>query len=405
VETIIIDGRSVSVRAGCTVLEACRTNGVSLPTLCHLDGVSEAASCRLCLVEVMGLEKPIAACCTPVWQGMEVSTSTERLRFHRRAVVELLFASGNHVCAICPASGRCELQRLADAVGLDHFRRPAAPAPHPVDASRPRFGLDPGRCVLCSRCIRVCSEIERAHTLGVLGRGARSRLAADGPAWGESASCTDCGRCVAACPTGALFGKARAAQGLEPRANRAPAPLPEALAAGHPKRTATLWLGGCAGCHMSLLDLDERLLALAPSMDLVYSPLVDAKEFPADVDVCLVEGAVASEEHLSLLRRARERTRFLVALGDCAANGNVTAMRDVAGGVPAVVRCAWSEAAQARRDPALPGLLERVLALQDVVEVDLVVPGCPPPPDLIYYVLAELLGGRCPDLRGQRWPG
>jgi NAD-reducing hydrogenase small subunit len=150
---------------------------------------------------------------------------------------------------------------------------------------------------------------------------------------------------------------------------------------------------------MSLLDLDERLLELAPRMDLVYSPLVDAKEFPPGVDVCLVEGAVASEEHAALLRRARERAGLLVALGDCAASGNVTAMRDAAGGVPAVLRCAWPGVAQ--RDPSLPALLDSVQPIGEVVEVDLFLPGCPPPADLIYFALAELLSGRFPDLDGQ----
>jgi len=440
--TFTLDGRTVSVARGRTLLDACREHRVHVPTLCHLDGVSAVASCRVCLVEVQGLGHPVPACATVAEDGMEVATDTETLRSHRRFVVELLFAGGQHVCAFCPASGRCELQELASEVGLDHLRY-QLPGPAPaLDASRPRFALDPARCVLCTRCVRVCAEVEHAHTLGVTGRGAHARLFTDGGGrWGSSATCTDCGKCVTACPTGALFEKVPAAQGLEagtatrpvagawaarsPRAEveasaRVPAPVPAPLPVVGPAlrpaspggflpggavrrpRVATVWLGGCSGCHMSLLDLDERLLELAPRMEVVYSPLVDAKEYPEGVDLCLVEGAVASEEHLALVGRIRERTRVLVALGDCAASGNVTAMRDAAGGAGAVLRRAWADASglPPARDPVLPALLERVRPLHEVVRVDLFVPGCPPSAGAIHQVLSQLLAGRRPDLTG-----
>lgn len=401
---VVIDGRAVSVPAGRTVLDACRLLGIRVPTLCHLEGLSAAATCRLCLVEVKGLPRPLPACSTPAWEGMEVATASPALVRHRREVVELLFAGGHHVCAFCPASGRCELQDLAREVGLDHVHLGATRPLVPVDASRPRFALDPGRCVLCTRCVRACSELEGAHTLGVSGRGWRSRVVADaGRPWGESRTCTDCGKCAAACPTGALFEKALGAQGLRERRGRPAAPpsRPEAAPARR-ARVATVWLGGCSGCHMSLLDLDERLLDLSERMELVYSPLVDAKDYPARVDLCLVEGAVSTRDHLALVRRVRERTRVLVALGDCAANGNVTAMRDPLGGPAPILRRAFEEGAGSGppRQPDVPALLERVLPLSEVVDVDLFLPGCPPPADLIHLALSDLLRGRSPRLEG-----
>ena len=171
-------------------------------------------------------------------------------------------------------------------------------------------------------------------------------------------------------------------------------------------RVATAWLGGCSGCHMSFLDLDERLLDLARRMDLVYSPIVDAKEFPEGVDVALVEGAVANEDHVALARRIRERTRVLVALGDCAVTGNVTAIRNSLGGALPVLERAYLDPADLHAgipsEPGiLPRLLDRVLPLHQVVRVDVWLPGCPPSADVIGEALEALLAGRAPDLAGK----
>lgn len=206
VATLTIDGRPVSARAGETLLEVCREHGVALPTLCHLDGLSDVAACRLCLVEVKGAPRPQPACATAAREGMEVLTDTPRLRGHRRAVLELLLAEGNHVCAVCTASGACELQALATSLGVESVRYPYRHPATRLDASHPRFVLDPGRCVLCTRCVRGCDEIEGAHTWDVAGRGETSRIVADlGVPWARATSCTSCGKCVAVCPTGALL--------------------------------------------------------------------------------------------------------------------------------------------------------------------------------------------------------
>jgi bidirectional [NiFe] hydrogenase diaphorase subunit len=400
--SLLVDGREVPVPEGGTILDACHSAGILVPSLCHMEGLSEVASCRVCLVEVLGLPQPVPACVTPAHAGMCVSTSTPALRAHRRSVAEMLFAGGHHVCAFCPASGRCELQELGTLTGLVDVRTGAEAPRWPVDASRARFALDPGRCILCTRCVRACSELEGAHALAVVGHGLGSRIATDGATWGESRACTDCGRCVTACPTGAIFEKSLAAQGLLPRHDRSAAPEPSPPVAGAARlRLATLWLGGCSGCHMSLLDLDARLLDLAPRIELVYSPLNDAKSYPGDVDVCLVEGAVATDEDADLLDRVRACTRLVVALGDCAVNGNVTAMRDGVGGAAAVRARSWSgPGGVPEREPGLPALLERVAPLRDRVHVDLSLPGCPPPADLLHLVLSDLVAGRSPDLEG-----
>ena len=163
-------------------------------------------------------------------------------------------------------------------------------------------------------------------------------------------------------------------------------------------RLATCWLDGCSGCHMSLLDADERIAALLSRADLVYGPLVDAQEFPADVDVALVEGAVSNQDDLKLARAVRERSRVVVALGDCAVTSNVPSMRN---GIPVrrILERVYVEGADERPGaPAdgVPALLRHAVPLHDVVDVDLHLPGCPPPTDLVLAVLGELLEGRKP---------
>ncbi|HEY6100381.1 MAG TPA: bidirectional hydrogenase complex protein HoxU [Anaeromyxobacter sp.] len=206
--TLTLDGIPVSARDGETVLELCREHGIPLPTLCHHDGLSEVSACRLCLVEVKGSPRPRAACTTFAEEGMEIATDSERLRRWRRQIVELLLAERNHVCAVCVANGRCELQSLACELGVESVRFPYRHPRTALDASHPRFVHDPGRCVLCTRCVRVCAEVERAHTWDVAGRGEGSRLVADlALPWGSAETCTGCGKCLRVCPTGALFEK------------------------------------------------------------------------------------------------------------------------------------------------------------------------------------------------------
>jgi NAD-reducing hydrogenase small subunit len=168
-------------------------------------------------------------------------------------------------------------------------------------------------------------------------------------------------------------------------------------------RVATVWLDGCSGCHMSFLDMDERLLALADKIDLVYSPLVDRKDFPESVDATIIEGAVSSEEDLHKLRLVRARSKILVALGDCAVTSNVPAMRNQPGREAVLARAYLENADVAPRvpDQEIPRLLPHARPLHEFVPVDVYVPGCPPHADVIYDAVAALLAGRRPDLAGR----
>jgi bidirectional [NiFe] hydrogenase diaphorase subunit len=206
VVTLTIDDKHISAEAGQTLLAAAREAEIRIPTLCCLEGTSTVGACRLCLVELANNPRLFPACATRVGEGMVVRTSTPKLQSYRKMILELLFAERNHICSVCVANTACELQALAAELGMDHVRFEYLNPKLPVDTSHERFGIDHNRCILCTRCVRTCDEIEGAHTWDVAGRGVKARVITDmNQPWGTSTTCTSCGKCVQASPTGALF--------------------------------------------------------------------------------------------------------------------------------------------------------------------------------------------------------
>jgi len=210
VVTLQIDSHDISARDDQTIIDVARESGIRIPKLCYVSGLSSWGGCRLCLVEVEGTPKLLAACSTHVKEGMQVRTQSARLGDYRRMILELLFAERNHVCSVCVSNGHCDMQALAQELGIDHIRFPYVYPKLAVDASHERFVMDQNRCILCTRCVRVCEEIEGAHTWDVMGRGREAQVITDmALPWGEAESCTSCGKCVQVCPTGALSEKGK----------------------------------------------------------------------------------------------------------------------------------------------------------------------------------------------------
>lgn len=211
VVTLKINDKDVSGRDDETILDIARENGIYIPTLCHLEGLSDVGACRLCMVEIKGSNKMQPACVTTIQEGMEVTTETPILVEHRKMITEMLFVEGNHICSVCVSNGHCELQGMAQFLKMDHIDLAYRHPNRAVDASHRLFTLDHNRCILCTRCVRVCDEIEGAHTWDLMGRGVEARIIADmDQPWGASTTCTSCGKCVQVCPTGALFEKGKA---------------------------------------------------------------------------------------------------------------------------------------------------------------------------------------------------
>jgi bidirectional [NiFe] hydrogenase diaphorase subunit len=206
--TLTINDELVSARADESLLDVIRQQGIELPTLCYMDGLSPRGGCRLCLVEIQGVNRLLPACMTPAQEGQVVHTHTERLVEYRRMIIEMLLAERNHVCAVCVMNGNCELQWAAAQLGVDHVRFDYLGPSLKMDATHERFVVDHNRCILCTRCVRVCDEVEGAHTWDVAGRGINSLVITDlNQPWGSSVTCTSCSKCVQVCPTGALFHK------------------------------------------------------------------------------------------------------------------------------------------------------------------------------------------------------
>ena len=219
--TVTIDGKKCVGTQGQTILEVAHANGIMIPTLCYMKNLSPWGGCRMCIVEIAGSPKVVPSCATPATDGTTVVAHNDRLRDLRKLTLELLFSERNHICPIGPLNkGDCGLQHQGYVHGIDAIRYPYLYPSFPVDLTGKYLGFDHNRCILCTRCVRTCDEVEGVHTLDIGNRGVKNQIIVDlNTTFGKSTTCTNCGACVAACPTGALFDKNAAFHGALSKCN------------------------------------------------------------------------------------------------------------------------------------------------------------------------------------------
>jgi bidirectional [NiFe] hydrogenase diaphorase subunit len=201
-----IDGVEVAVPEGTTIHKAAALNGIDIPTLCEIEGLTPYGGCRLCIVEISGTSKLFPACTTPAAHGMEVTTQSPKLYEYRKMVLQTLLAERTHICAVCVANEHCELQSYANKYGVDHVMYERNWSCETIDSSHEFLVIDRNRCILCTRCIRVCDQIEGAHTLDLKFRSKNTNIIMDqDQAWDQAMSCTSCRKCAKVCPVGAIY--------------------------------------------------------------------------------------------------------------------------------------------------------------------------------------------------------
>ena len=201
-----INGIDIAAPEGATILKAARDNSIPIPTLCELEGLTPYGGCRVCIVEIVGSPKLFVSCATPVSNGMEVITDSEKIREYRKMAIQNILAERTHICSVCIANNSCELQKLANEMGIDHVEFAREWTSNMVDSTHNFLVIDRNRCILCTRCVRVCDQIEGVHALDQKLRSQGTQIIIDmDNLWAESTSCTSCRKCAKVCPVGAIY--------------------------------------------------------------------------------------------------------------------------------------------------------------------------------------------------------
>ncbi len=405
--TIKIDGQTIKAKEGQNLVEVAKENGIFIPSLCYYPHIDPPlGTCRVCTCNIGG--KPGPACMEKVKDGLEVEVNTPELTDMRKAIVEMMFAEGNHFCPACEKSGDCDLQHMGYEMGMSNSRFPHLFKDRLIDFNPKRMVIEHNRCVKCKRCVEEVVTDDQQQVFSFCNRGNETVVGID---YEQEAKLTEeqAVRAMQICPTGAILvrGKSMARPfgdrkfDLESvQQDRDTALFPKRENQKLEKKTiATISLAGCFGCHMSMLDIDLELLDLIELVDFNKSPLTDIKKFTKQCDLGLIEGGCCNTENVEVLREFRKKCKTLVAVGECSVWGGLPAMRNM---IPleecleeAYLNSMTTEAGEytVPYHEDLPKILDKVYACNEIVEIDHYIPGCPPTATHIWKAVKNILWG------------
>ena len=404
---LTIDGKNFQAEEGRNLMLVAKENGIFIPSLCYYEHIEPPlGTCRVCTCKINGKYGP--ACTEKVTEGLMVEVNTAELIDTRKALVEMMFAEGNHICPACEKSGNCDMQHMGYELGISSTRFPHLFKDRIIDYKPSRMVMEHNRCIKCLRCVVEVVTDDGKKVFNYQNRGNETYVGVD---YDQEAKLTDeqALNAMKICPTGAII--VRGANMGEPFGDRKfdresvqknfneKIPKLNRPTAMEKKIVATVSLAGCFGCHMSMLDIDTELLDLIELISFDKSPLTDIKTFTNRCHIGLVEGGCCNSENVETLRKFREHCDILVAIGECSIWGGLPTMRN---SIPLSECLEEAYLNSVTNEPGnniipyhedLPKILDRVYACNEIVKIDDYIPGCPPDANHIWKAVKNLLWG------------
>ncbi len=401
---ITMDGKKYQAQKGNNLVNVAKENGLYIPTLCHFREINPPlGTCRICTVSVDG--KTTSGCTTKVYEGMNVEINSPELLNTRKAIIEMLFAEGNHFCPSCEKSGNCDMQNLGYDMGITVSRFPHVYSKKMVDFTSDRMAMESNRCILCKRCVEEIKTEDGKDVSSFVDRGVKTRVHIDHD---EECKLSDdeAKHAMDICPVGAILVKGKAYG--QPFGNRKYDKVGKSKQIFSNEElqrktkddkfvVATTSLAGCFGCHMSLLDIDTDILDVLEIVEFNKSPITDIKKFSKRCHIGLIEGGCTNSENIEVLREFREKCDVLVAFGECAIMGGIPAMRNFVSlkdcleesYINGITTEIGANIIPNHED--IPKMLDKVYPCNEVVKIDYFIPGCPPNANHIWKVVKSIL--------------
>lgn len=402
---ITIDGKAIQTLEGRNLIDVAKENGIFIPTLCYFRDLHPLGTCRICTVSLNG--RYTTGCTTKITEGMQVEVNTPELLDNRKAIIEMLYAEGNHFCPSCEKSGKCDMQNLGYDMGLTVTRYSHVFANKIVDFNPKRMIMEANRCILCKRCVEQIKTKDGQDVFSFVNRGVKTHVQIDYEQEAKMSE-SEAMRAMNLCPVGAILVKGMIHE--EPFGERK-----YDLLGSHKSRTfngeplfkeehekyivATTSLAGCFGCHMSLLDIDTDLIEMLEIVEFNKSPLTDIKTFSKRCHIGLIEGGCSNNENVHVLKEFRKKCDILISFGECAIMGGIPAMRNFIPLQECLEESYLNSTTSELGANIIPGhedipkLLNNVYPCNEIVKIDYYIPGCPPNAQHIWKVVKSILLG------------